>query len=313
MHQRPDIPAEARLLGFHEKSRHQLFPCHPINATNTATTPFSATRWSGRVLGEEGDDSVIGQSAESDNEEQGTSRMQDQVSQAQLMSTLLYLYYVFSQLGRRQTESYPAIDDSVDERSPETHRSHDIRSESIRQGSNNIYTSSRELVRLGQGVAENDHQSSLVPVSNQQVRPHHTMDTQNNSSRPGNNAPPQSHGLEGIIGAFMSHPDFRPGQIHGHTTVNADGINHQGNITGTQTQQEYRSHIFTSTTVSGTNFQGDIPPELARELAMAQQQQQTPISHGQLYGQQSQTVSRPIAPGSNVHSFAQSGPGHRLG
>lgn len=230
------------------------------------------------------------------------------------MSTLLYLYYVFSRLGRRQTESSLAISEPVSEQTLELPQSHDIQGQpTTTQRSKSGCTSSRDLVRLNQGIVENEHPSSLVPVSNQQVRPQHTMNPQNDSSRSSHNAPPQSHGLEGIIGTFMSHPDFRPGQIHGHTTVNADGVNHQGNFTGGQTQAEYRSHIFTSTTVSGTNFQGDMPPELARELAMAQQQQQTPISHGQLYGQQSQTVSRPIAPGSNVHSFAQSGPGHRLG
>lgn len=108
---------------------------------------------------------------------------------------------------------------------------------------------------------------------------------------------------------WMQNENFRMGTAYEGAHVEENGINHQGSIVSAQSNGPSKSNYYGHTTVSGINFQGDMPPELARELMMMQQQQQLDVAAKPPPAPVS--ASKPITSGSNVHSFA--GSGNRLG
>lgn len=132
-----------------------------------------------------------------------------------------------------------------------------------------------------------------------------------------NNTKPRRSNAEAWIKAIQQHPNFNPGQFYEDVEIK-NGAANVGNVVGGQSQ--YHNNFYSGFTVDtkGVAVFGDVPLELALQQQQQQQPQQPQNPTGlqqqqNLTGLQPQLVSKPITPGSNVHSFASSSPGHRLG
>jgi len=197
----------------------------------------------------------------------------------QLTATLLYLYFLFSNSGRSRTPPDLLFDSPLVGPKPQQAYSQDP--SSLTGPALVTESASDKAVVLSRH--HNHSNTSLVPYPPAAEFNHHVpMADPPRVPRHGNNERPMG-GAERVYEAMKQHEDYKPGTVFETSEVLAGGMQTQGNFVTGKPDAPYRSHFFGHTTVSGFNIQGDMPPEIALELAKlnAPQQQQHQLRHHQ--------------------------------